>query len=69
MSIYHKNNENIVFVSIARFFSSSFHGPFHILEICVVTSPKIATSGRPSDNLIEVFGPDQITNLRARVDG
>lgn len=24
---------------------------------------------RPSDNLVEVFGPNQITNLRARVDG
>ena len=59
----------LFFVSLPDFFSSSFHGSFHILEICVVTSPKIATSGRPSDNLIEVFGPDQIANLRARVDG
>lgn len=41
--LYTKKTQNICCCFIARFSSSSFHGPFHIMEICVVISPKIPT--------------------------
>ena len=65
-----KTHRTYCFCFISRFLFFQFLWAFpYFGNLCDHITKNSNFWQRPSDNFIEVFRPDQITNLRARVDG